>query len=390
MTPIDPQALQELIALRRELHANPELSGTESRTAGRICGFLARHRPDELHKEVGGHGVLAVFSSGKPGPTVVFRCELDALPIQEANDFPYRSILDGISHKCGHDGHMATVAGLALLIRGRGLPAGKVVLLFQPAEESGAGARAVLGDPRFSALEPDFIFACHNLPKFPMNQVLLREEVFACASVGLIVRLHGSSTHSSYPEHGRSPALAVARLIEELTRLGNAEATGDNLSLVTVTQAQLGDMTHKIDFGVAPAAGCVIAVLRASRQSQLDSLKEAARTAAEAIAGKHGLALEIDWDEEFASTSNRPETVNLVRHAARRAGLPVKDVEAPFRWSEDFGLFLQRCPGAFFGLGCGEGQPQLHNEHYDYPDELIATGLNLYWALLEQVLAPPS
>jgi len=386
---INPNDLQEIIALRHELHAHPELSGEEAETAERVRKYLERFEPNELHTGVGGHGLLAVFDSGNPGPVVAFRCELDALPIQELNDFTHRSRRSGVSHKCGHDGHSATVAGLAGMIRKRGLPRGRVILLFQAAEESGAGARAMLEDGRLLALKPDLLFAFHNLPRHAIHQVVVREDVFACASVGLVVRFHGSSTHSSYPEHGRSPAPAVAGLIDALTRLGGDDRDPANLCLVTVTQAQLGDMTHKIDFGVAPATGCVIAVLRAVQQHQLESLKEAARATAETIAREHGLEIEISWHEEFAATRNGREAVATVRRAARRAGLEVKEVATPFRWSEDVGLFLQKIPGALFGLGSGESHPQLHNEHYDYPDDLIPTGLAIYWALLEEALASP-
>lgn len=386
---ISPDLLAELVTLRRTLHAHPEVSGAEAETAERIRAFLTRYQPDLLHTGVGGHGVCAVFDSGKLGPTVAIRCELDAVPVDEANDVAHRSVRKGVAHKCGHDGHMATVAGLAALIRQRGLPAGKVALIFQPAEESGAGARAMLEDPRFLALKPDQFFALHNLPRQPLHVVLVRDEVFASASTGLIVRFTGSTTHSSYPEHGRSPALAIAALIESLTGLAKNNSDPDELALVTVTQAQLGDMTTKIDFGVAPATGCVMAVLRTSRQERLDGLKRAAVAVAEAAAREHDLECEITWHEEFASTTNRPASVGLVRRAAQRAGLRTEELSAPFRWSEDFGLFLQHYPGALFGIGAGESQPQLHNEHYDYPEELIPTGLAIYWALIEDVLAPP-
>lgn len=379
--------LHDAVAFRRQLHAHPELSGQEAATAKRVQQALAVHRPDQIHTGVGGHGVLAVFDSGKPGPTVVFRCELDALPIDEPNEFSHRSTRRGISHKCGHDGHSATMVALAGVLREHGVPRGKVVLLFQPAEETGEGARSMLADSRIRALDPSLIFAVHNLPKFPMHQVIVKDGVFACASAGIAVRFTGSSTHSSYPEHGRSPALAVARLIESLPRLADTKADPENLTLVTVTQATLGETARKIEFGIAPATGSVMAVLRAARQTDLDSLQKRAVALAERLAAEQGVAVEIDWHDEFASTQNDARAVALVREAAGRAGLAVAAAAAPFRWSEDFGLFLEHYPGAIFGLGAGEECPQLHNERYDFPDELIPTGVAAYWALIEEILA---
>ncbi len=247
-----PEEFRKVVALRRELHAHPELSGLEEQTAARLKSFLETYRPDQLHTGVGGHGLLAVFDSGRRGQTVAIRCELDALPIEEPNDIPHRSTRKGVSHKCGHDGHMAAVAALAALVRRLGLPCGRVVLLFQAAEESGEGARAMLRDPRFTDLNTDCIFAFHNLPKHPASEVVVRAGTFACASVGLVARFEGAGTHSSYPEHGRSPAPAVAGLIAALGKIAAETNDPDSLSLVTVTQAQVGDMGQKIDFGVAP------------------------------------------------------------------------------------------------------------------------------------------
>jgi amidohydrolase len=385
MTLISERILSEASALRRQLHAFPELSGREAETAERISRALAPFRPDQVHSGVGGHGVLAVFDSGKPGLTLGFRAELDALPIEEANHFSYRSTRQGISHKCGHDGHMATLIALAALIRERGLNRGKVVLLFQPAEESGEGARAMLKDPRLAALELDHFFAFHNLPKHPLHQVIVRRGVFASASVGMEIRLSGSTTHSSYPEDGRSPALALAELVGLLHDLAGRPVDGEELRLTTITQMKLGYPEHKIDFGVAPADGLAVVVLRAASQEVLNDLKEKAVQLSVDIAKRHQLEIAIRWDEEFASTWNQPEAVEWIRDAALVCGLRVKDAEVPFRWSEDFGLFLQNYPGALFGLGAGESHPQLHNESYDFPDELIPTGASIFWALIERM-----
>lgn len=389
MRPVAPDQLGEVTALRRELHAHPELSGAEEQTARRICTFLAPFRPDELITGVGGHGVLAVFDSGRAGRTVMVRSELDALPIAEANSFAHRSTRPGIAHMCGHDGHMATVAGLAAQVRAHGLRGGRLVLLFQPAEETGEGAAAMLADPRFAALAPDLMFAFHNLPRFPLHQVVVRDGTFACASVGMRVQLQGTGSHSSYPEHGRSPAVALAELIARLAALARPGGDETDLSLVTVTQAQLGDLSHKVDYGVAPASGWVVAVLRAARQQRLESLKATALELVQEVAGRHQLEATVSWHEEFAATENSTEAVALVRAAARAAGLDVAEVAVPFRWSEDFGLFLQRFPGALFGLGSGADLPQLHNEHYDFPDALLPTGLTMLWSLVERACADP-
>ena len=161
--------------LRKELHRYPDLSGQEEQTARRIEAFLEAYAPAQLIRQLGGHGLAAVYEFGDSGPGVLIRCELDALPIHEANDFEYRSQAPGVSHKCGHDGHMTMVAGLAAWLQGQQFTAGRVVLLFQPAEETGQGAAAVLEEERFQLLPIDYAFALHNIPGEPLHTVLLME-----------------------------------------------------------------------------------------------------------------------------------------------------------------------------------------------------------------------
>ena len=155
--------------LRKELHQYPEVSGKEVNTAKRIKAFIEKHHPTEIIENIGGNGLAVVYEFGKQGKTIVIRCELDALPIEEKNDFEHRSTIKGVSHKCGHDGHMAIVAGLIFWLKEQLFTKGKVVLLFQPAEETGQGAYKVLQDKRFQELKADYVFALHNIPKEPLH-----------------------------------------------------------------------------------------------------------------------------------------------------------------------------------------------------------------------------
>lgn len=174
--------IQEIQEVRRELHSRPELSGQESGTAERLAGLLRQLRPDLLLDGLGGAGLAAVFDSGREGPGVLFRAELDALPISENNDFSYRSQREGVSHKCGHDGHMAILLGLAHALARKPPAKGRAILVFQPAEEVGAGAESMLSDSRFEQLLPiDYAFALHNLPGFPLGQVAIKKGAFTAA-----------------------------------------------------------------------------------------------------------------------------------------------------------------------------------------------------------------
>ncbi|NIS83210.1 MAG: M20/M25/M40 family metallo-hydrolase, partial [Anaerolineales bacterium] len=185
-----------------------------------------------------------------------------------------------------------------------------VVLLFQPAEETGTGAQQVLGDVRFQDIRPDYIFALHNLPGYPFGRVLIREDVFSCASRGMVVKLMGVSSHAAYPEHGRSPAGALAEIIQGLSQLPEQL---NGFTLVTVIHARLGE----IAFGTAPGYAEVMATLRSDQNDHMERLAQEAVELVTHTAQKHGLDAEISWRDSFAATVNHGEAVKIVEEAAR-------------------------------------------------------------------------
>lgn len=381
---------QDIVGFRRHLHAHPELSEQESETAMNVTARIEACNATAVVGGLGymGTGVCAVFDSGSPGPVLLLRSELDALPIAEANDFAHRSTRPGVSHKCGHDGHMATLVAVAESLSATPIARGCVYLLFQPAEETGTGARAILEDDRFRALRaPDYVYAFHNVPKFPLGQVLVRDGVFAQGSVGFIVEFTGRTSHSSYPEHGLNPAAALAELITRVNGFGEslaAEVTGPVLG--TVSYAELGCADNGRNFGIAPGTAVVMGVLRAQAGDDLLRIREELSGLAGMLARNHGLGHSLSWHEEFTPTVSAPGCAAVVAEAAGNAGLDVAALDEPFRWSEDFGQFLDVYTGAFFGLGSGIDQPQLHDDRYDYPDELVGIGASLYRAIIDQHL----
>ncbi|HPF70257.1 MAG TPA: amidohydrolase [Candidatus Krumholzibacteria bacterium] len=358
-------------ALRRRLHQLAEPSGAEAATAAFVRERLAACGPSDILTGLGGHGLAAVFPGAADGPTVVLRAELDALPIAETLAIPHASRTPGCAHKCGHDGHMAILLGVAAELGAHAPARGRAVLLFQPAEETGQGAAAVAADPRFLALAPDWLFALHNLPGYAEGEVLVREGAFCAGSAGLTVHLQGATSHAAYPEQGKSPDRALAELVTGLACLPiPGEALGE-LSLVTVVHARLGAPR----FGTTPGDAEVLATLRAADQDVLGRLQSDAEALAERIAAAHGLGCRTAWSEEFPVTWNDAQAVRVVREAAARAGLACDEPdESPFRWSEDFGILARLGRGAMFGLGAGRRQPPLHAERYDFPDALLGPG----------------
>lgn len=374
--------LQELKSFRKELHNNPELSGQEYKTAERTKRLISQAIPDKIIESIGGTGMAFFFESDHPGSVIVIRSELDALPIAEENDFEYASTVDNISHKCGHDGHMTMVAGLARLIKENPPQKGTLILLFQPSEETGEGALRMLEDPKMQSIKPDYIYSLHNLPGKPKGQILCRKGIFASASIGMIIRLKGKTSHAAEPENGISPAMAMCEIVNMLHLLENNTDNLNDFALITVIHARLGEQA----FGTTPGYAEVMGTIRSYRNDDLEILKHKASEKAKEITKQNDLNLEIDWTEEFSSTENHPDCVNLIQQAAKNNNFDYHEMKFPYRWSEDFGYFTQNFRGAMFALGSGENTPDLHNPDYDFPEELIPYGLNMFYEIIELLL----
>lgn len=371
----------DLISLRHKLHQHPELSGEEHDTALLFYEMLKALGPDELFSNLGDGGLAAVFSGKNPGPTILFRTELDALPIEETLDIPYRSKINGVSHKCGHDGHMAIIYGLAQDIANNRPKCGRVIVLFQPAEETGEGARAIVADPNYSSLNPDFCFALHNLPGHPMGQVMIRSGAFTCASRGMVIKLTGSTAHAAYPETGNSPALALAELLQSFPKISSS-IDKDELIMTTTIHATMGEPA----LGVAPADATLMINLRSETNQGMDLLVRASEQTVKTTAKHHGLEYDIQWTEIFDANFNHEECVNQVVQAAEATGHDVRLLEEPFRWAEDFGAISASAKGAMFAFGAGEQSPQIHNSDYDFPDQLIDKGKSIFFEIYKNHL----
>jgi len=379
--PLNKTFLEKLTGLRKTLHKNPELSGNEKNTVRIIHEFIKSYNPDKIYNNPGSNGIAFEFDSGKTGPCVVFRADLDALPIEEELKVDYISVHPGVAHKCGHDGHMSILAGMAAMIQHKKPEKGKVVLLFQPEEETGQGAEKVIHSSDWKTIMPDFVFGLHNLPGFPKGSILVREHTFAAASKGLIVELKGKTSHAGHPENGISPAKAISRIIE-FCRKNESDDEDHDFRLVTVIHILLGEEA----FGTAPGKARVLLTLRTPENKTMEKLAKRIKEGIGNIASEEKLECCMDFTEEFPATINAPEYVNFIRDAANESKLLVLEMEEPFRWSEDFGHYLMHHKGAFFGLGAGEDHPQLHNPDYDFPDEIMESGIKIFYALYKMLL----
>ncbi|WP_182084614.1 amidohydrolase [Aureimonas sp. ME7] len=373
--------IEAAVRLRRTLHQRPDLSGEERETARTICDFLAMASPDQIVEGLGGHGVASVFAGLDPGPTLLLRAELDALPIEEASSLPYRSHRSGKAHLCGHDGHAAILCLVALHLKDHRPARGRVVLLFQPAEETGEGAARVIADPKFQPLRPDRSFALHNMPGLPLGFGAIRAGAVNCASRGLRIRLGGSTAHASTPWTGRSPVAAAIDLMQALPSLGRRGPLDETYRFATLTHVRIGEPT----FGVSPGEAELLVTLRTMLDAGMDDLCQQAERMVQERASAENLAASWSYEDIFRHCLNHGDCVGAFRSAMSSIGMAQGPGE-PIHASEDFGLFGDLGPSAMMFLGAGVDRPALHDPAYEFPEELIPTGAGVFSRIVRDAL----
>ena len=368
---------------RKQLHQHPELSGDETHTAQRIVHYLKALGLDsnQYQTGIGGHGVLAEINSHSPGPSILLRCELDALPIQEVNTFEHASHQKGVAHKCGHDGHMAILLETVKRLLKHGPNAGRVLILFQPAEETGAGAALVRDDPTFLKQSIDYAFALHNMPGKPLGSVIIKSGTMNCASRGMIIQWEGKTAHAAQPDTGHSPALALSETMTSLTDFQNHFGQSE-LAMATVVGANLGAKA----FGTAPANATCFVTLRSESNTVMSQMLEAIQQQLVTHHQRYHLKTSIAFEDIFPATINTEKGAQIVQSAAQNTANQCEIIDQPIRWSEDFGYLIENREGALFGLGAGIEQPELHHPDYDFPDALIDKGADIFCAIIQTTL----
>ena len=374
--------LVQLTKFRRELHQYPELSGKEIKTAQKILYALKDMKPSKIIDKMGGHGLAAIFDSQEKGPTLLFRAELDALPIQEKNNLPWASNLPGVSHTCGHDGHMTMLLALGRKISRNPIKCGKVVLMFQPSEENGQGARAVISDPRYEQIKPDLAFAIHIEPGRPFGYVSTRPGLMNCASLGLKITLHGKTAHAADPDDGISPSHAVAEFVQKISEFNHGDELNNNFRLTTVTHVQIGEQS----FGISPGDASIFVTLRTSNDDSLSQLDKDVRGLVSNISKQFKLTFGFEIFDHFAASINDKEAYDIAVNAMKSLNINYGSIGVPMRASEDFGIFGKQSKAAMLCLGPGEDYAALHNPDYDFNDDLIPIGTGIFERITRDLL----
>ena len=370
----------DIISLRHEIHKHPEISNNEFKTSERITNFISKFNPDQVIN-LANTGRAFIFNGKNTGKTVMFRAELDALPILENTSVEYSSINNKVAHSCGHDGHMSILGGLAKRISENLPNYGRVILLFQPAEEVEQGAIDIINSEEFKSIEPDYIFALHNIPSVEKHKILIKPNSFTAASKGMTIELIGKTSHAAEPEKGINPANAVSKIIRELYKLINDKSQFRNLALLTFIYVSLGE----ISFGTSAGNAKMGITLRAFENKDMELLTQKSENIIQSICHEENLELNICYNEVFPATVNSDKCVSLIEHSAKENNYEIEYLTEPFKWSEDVGYFSDKFNAGFFGLGAGIDQPALHNSNYNFPDDIIETGINMFFNIYKKI-----
>ncbi len=370
------EQIEELRRIRQKLHTMPEVAGEENKTAAFIKEKLQESGADTIMDGVGGNGLVAVYEGKNPekGISLMIRAELDALAINEQNNIPYKSEISNRMHACGHDGHMTIVLGVAEWLKDNRPDNGRVLLLFQPAEETGEGSVQMLNDNEFEKLKIDRGIALHNLPGYKKNTIYIRTKTFALASVGVQITFRGKSSHAAHPEEGINPSIAISNLIRALESLKEKLAESNQSRILTITYIKMGEPS----FGMNPGYGEIGVTIRAESSNAIEDLYVKLEKAIQKVSDHFSGEIQYEKKEPFAPTINDKEGVDKLGKIANDLDLPIETLSNPIGWSEDFGEFRKKCPITLFGLGAGEGIPSLHSDRYDFDDDLIPTGVSIF------------
>lgn len=371
----------ELAAIRRDIHAHPELGLTEHRTADIVAGKLAEWGI-EVHRGVGQTGVVGVLRNGNGQASVGLRADMDALPIHEATGLPYASQTPGLMHACGHDGHTAILLGAAKYLAETKDFNGTVNFIFQPAEEGLGGAEAMLEDGLFQRFPCDTIFGLHNHPGLDVGKFNTSKGVRFSGGAFFDIKITGKGAHGARPQESIDPVMVGCHLATALQSIVSRNVSAQDTAVLSITRIQSGDA-----YNVIPQYAELAGTVRTMKAEVMALVEQNMKRLATSIAAGFGAEAEVDFRNLFAPVVNDEQAVVAYADAAAElvGEANVRRDAPPSMASEDFGFMMQQVPGAHIMFGNG-GSASVHNHLYDFNDEAIPYGVALFAAVTEKKL----
>ncbi|MCA3273349.1 MAG: amidohydrolase [Roseomonas sp.] len=383
MSPLDAirRHQAELTAFRRDLHAHPELGMAEFRTAEKVATALEA-LGIEVHRGVGGTGVVGVLRNGSGNRAIGLRADMDALPMDELTDLPFRSTVKGAMHACGHDGHTTMLLGAAKYLAETRNFDGIVHFIFQPGEEGCGGALAMLEDGLFERFPCDAIYGMHNRPNMPLGEYAINSGPTAAGGAFFDITITGKGSHGARPEVSIDPVLAACHVTTALQSIVSRNLSPRDAAVVSVTKVVGGDA-----YNVIPETAVISGTARFFAREVGAQIEEGLKRVAEGVAAGFGASASLDYRLIFAPTINDAEQAEAYAAAAAElvGDAKVARDKPPGMGSEDFSFMMERVPGAYIYLGNGDGAMP-HNPRYQFNDDAIPYGAALYARVVEKGL----
>jgi len=371
--------------IRHRLHQIAEPSNDEVQTSAYIRHQLEQFQPTKIVTFPNGHHLLAEYDFGGSGKTVLLRADMDAVRVNETLELSYKSGNEGVSHKCGHDGHSTIMLRVAEMLHQQPLTKGKVLLLFQGAEETGEGAKQILESGILDAYSIDCAYALHNIPAEPAGTIICKPGSFTCSVISCDIVLTGMTAHAAEPWNAVSPFPAAQRLTDFVLSLNQRDVQREDFCVATLIEFRVGSQAY----GVAAGDGVLRFTIRTREDAHLQQIISEIESKSKSQAVAENLQCEIRWLEYFAASNNAEMAVESIKECADNLNLTYQKKPIPFFWGEDFGLFTQHYPGALFGLGSGTAQPPLHHPDFDFPDEIVESGAAIFYRLAWKSIDKP-
>jgi amidohydrolase len=378
----------EITAWRRDLHAHPELLYDVHRTAASVADKLTAFGCDEVVPGIGRTGVVGVIrgrkaSAGNGRKVIGLRADMDALPIEEATSVPYKSTIPGKMHACGHDGHTAMLLGAAKYLAETRNFAGTAIVIFQPAEEGGAGGKAMLRDGLMERFGIEEVYGMHNYPGLPVGEFAMRAGPLMAAADRIIIEIEGVGGHAARPHIAVDPVLVGAQIINQLQSIVSRNVDPLNAAVVSICMFQAGTTDN-----VIPQTALLRGTSRSLSPDVQDLLERRVREVVEATAKVYGAKATLTYSRDYPVTRNHPGQTDFAAQVASEVagGERVETDVAPVMGAEDFSFMLEARPGAFIFIGNGPSAG-LHHPAYDFNDEAIPFGTS-YWVRLVETALP--
>ncbi|WP_303786264.1 M20 aminoacylase family protein [Azovibrio restrictus] len=377
--------LAELAALRRDIHAHPELAFHEDRTADIVARELERYGL-EVHTGLARTGVVGVLRAGSGRRMIGLRADMDALPLTELNEFPHHSRHPGRMHACGHDGHTAMLLGAARYLAEHPDFDGTVVFIFQPAEEAEGGAAVMIEEGLFEKFPVESVYGLHNWPGIPVGEMAIMPGPVMAGTCGFEITVRGHGCHAAMPHQGVDTIVAASHLVQALQTVTARNLHPCEAAVVSVTQFHSGSA-----WNIIPEEAVLRGTIRSFKPEVQELVERSIERLCSGVASAHGAQIGVTFDHRYPATVNTAPETEACRRAARSfLGEDRVQTDAlPSMGAEDFAYMLREKPGCYVWLGNGPGTGgcTLHNPHYDFNDDALPVGIT-YWVKLVQELLP--